>query len=114
VAARAACDSARVAELLADELEWTTPRGRTYDKETILPHLVEDEGDEWVRVSRENYRFEPLGAGRVLALFEQVYAWVDGSGLVNRVPAGAIFELRDGTIVRAQYFLNADKARVAV
>ena len=109
--ARAAHDAARVADLLDDSLRWVTPKGVEYDRAGIEPHLSEDESWEGMRFARETRSVEELADGRVLALYDQVYRWEDG--LENRVTAGAVFRVRDGKIVEALTFLDADKARAA-
>ena len=117
--ARAAHDAARVAELIDDDLAWTTPKGKTYSRAEIEEHLTEDESFQSMRFTRELREVEPLdsidGAAsrdvRVLALYDQVYTWEDG--LQNRVPAGAVFTVRGGKIVAARAFLNAQKAQEA-
>lgn len=110
--ARAARDAPRIAELLDDELRWTTPKGRTYARAEIEPHLSENESGEGMHFARELREVRALGDGRVLALYDQVYAWPE-DGLENRVPAGAVFTVRDGRVVEAVTFLSAEKAQAA-
>jgi ketosteroid isomerase-like protein len=109
--ARAARDAARLAEVLDDSLVWVTPKGGSYDRTTIEPALLQDESWDGMSFTRELWELEPLDDERVLALYDQVYRWDDG--LENRVPAGGVFRVRDGKIVEARTFLNADKARAA-
>jgi ketosteroid isomerase-like protein len=107
--ARAAHDAERVADLIDDSLRWTTPKGKTYSRAEIEEHLTEDESWESLTFARELRAVEPVDGERVLALYDQVYAWDDG--LEGRVHAGAVFTVRDERIVEARAFLNADKAR---
>ena len=111
--ARAAHDATRIAELLDDSLRWVTPKGAEYDRAKIEPHLSEDESWEGMEFTRELRELEALGDDRVLALYDQVYAW-PADGLENRVAAGAVFRVRDGRIVEARAFLDAEKAKAAV
>jgi ketosteroid isomerase-like protein len=112
LAARAARDADRIAALLDDSLRWVTPKGAEYDRAAIEAYLSEDENEGGMTLTREVREVEPLDGERVLALYDQVYAWPE-DGLENRVPAGAVFTVRDGRIVEARTFLNAEKAKAA-
>ena len=114
--ARAFADAAgtpAVLDLLDEDLEWTTPRGRTYDRATIGPELAEPEGYAELDVLREGHEYVEVSPTRALVLYDTIYRWKDEQGLANRVPSGAVFDVREGKIVRAQVFLDAEKARAA-
>ena len=103
----------RVLELLAEDCQWTTPRGRTYGRDEIVPSLVTHDGDEALEVAREAFAVHALSAARALVLYETVYRWRDGSELENRVPSGIVLDVERGRVARARAFLDAAKAREA-
>ena len=113
VAASTAGDAEGMRGLLAEDCEWTTPRGRTYSRDEIVPSLVAQDGSDTLEVVREEHEIHGLGGERVLLLYDTVYRWRDGSDLENRVPSGIVLDVRDGRIVRGRAFLDAAKAREA-
>ena len=114
--ARAFADAAgtdAVLDLLDENLAWTTPRGRTYGRDAIVPSLVAHDGDDALEVERDAFEVHELGGDRALLLYDTVYRWRDGSELENRVPSGIVLDVRGGQIVRGRAFLDAAKAREA-
>ena len=113
VEAALAGDIARVAELTASGAQWTTPKGSVYDLVEVVAKVAPPEDFEELAIDREGQRYEEVAPGRVLVLYDTVYRWKDGEGLLNRVPSGYVVDVRDGRVSRVRAFLDAEKARAA-
>jgi ketosteroid isomerase-like protein len=113
VDAALANDAARLDQLAAPDARWTTPKGSTYALLDVVNEVAPPEDYAELSIAREGHRYESVGPGRVLVLYDTVYRWKDGEGLSNRVPSGYVVDVEDGRVTTVRAFLDEEKARAA-